>query len=108
MAVDANVLIFERMKEEIRRGQTITAALDDGFRRAWNSIRDSNVSSLITCAILYWFGTSVVRGFAVTLAIGILVSMFSAITVTRTFLRMTMGAWVERHLWVFGARRAKP
>jgi len=106
MAVDANVLIFERIKEEIRRGKATGLAVDEGFRRAWNSIRDSNVSSLITCAILYWFGTSIVRGFALTLALGIFVSMFSAISVTRTFMRLTMGAWAEKHLWLFGARRA--
>ncbi len=105
MAVDANVLIFERLKEEIRRGRTVGAAVDEGFRRAWNSIRDSNVSSLITCAILYWFGSSAVRGFAVTLAIGIAISMFSAITVTRSFIKLTMGSWAEKHLWLFGAKR---
>lgn len=89
MAVDANILIFERMKEEIRWGKTKKVALELGFQRAWTSIRDSNVSSLITCTILYWFGTGMIRGFALTLAIGILVSLFSAITITRTFLRLT-------------------
>ena len=88
MAVDANILIFERMKEEIRWGKSKTTALDLGFRRAWSSIWASNVSSLITAAILYGFGQSVVRGFAITLAIGVLVSMFTAIVVTRTFLRL--------------------
>jgi preprotein translocase subunit SecD len=87
MAVDANILIFERMKEELRAGRELTAALDEGFKRAWTSIRDSNVSSLITCAVLYFIGTSMVKGFALTLAIGVLTSMFSAITVTRTFLK---------------------
>jgi protein-export membrane protein SecD len=104
MAVDANVLIFERVKEELRAGRTISEALAEGFRRAWNSIRDSNVSSLITCGILIWFGTSTVRGFAITLAIGILVSMFSAITVTRNFLRAVIGRRVERHLWLIGSK----
>jgi preprotein translocase subunit SecD len=93
MAVDANILIFERMKEEMRSGKTLGAAIEAGFARAWNSIRDSNASTLITCAILYifgsYFGTSVIRGFAITLAIGVLVSLFTAITVTRTFLRVT-------------------
>jgi protein-export membrane protein SecD len=107
MAVDANVLIFERIKEEIRRGKATGLSVDLGFQRAWNSIRDSNVSSLITCAILYWFGSSIVRGFALTLALGILVSMFSAISVTRTFMRLFMGEWAERHLWLFGAKRPK-
>jgi preprotein translocase subunit SecD len=93
MAVDANILIFERMKEEMRTGKTLGAAIEAGFARAWNSIRDSNASTLITCAILYifgsYFGTSVIRGFALTLAIGVVCSMFTAITVTRTFLRVT-------------------
>lgn len=88
MAVDANILIFERMKEEIRWGRNKMAAIELGFHRAFPSIRDSNASSLITCAILYWFGTGVVRGFAVTLAIGIVVSLFTAVVVTRTFLRV--------------------
>lgn len=88
IAVDANILIFERMKEELRRGRTLANAIDLGFSRAWPSIRDSNVSSLITSAILFYFGTSIIRGFAVTLALGILVSMFSAIFVTRTFLQV--------------------
>lgn len=91
MAVDANILIFERIKEEIRWGRGKTSAIELGFSRAFPSIRDSNVSSLITCGILYWFGSGSVRGFAVTLAIGIAISLFSAITVTRTLLRMTEG-----------------
>lgn len=86
MAVDANVLIFERLKEELRKGKMLEEAIGEGFGRAWTSIRDSNVSSLITSAILYWMGTSVVQGFALTLSIGILVSMFSAIWITRTLL----------------------
>jgi len=88
MAVDANILIFERMKEELRLRKTKQQAVEQGFRRAWTSIRDSNISSLITCVILFYFGTGIVRGFALTLAIGILVSMFSAIIVTRNFLRV--------------------
>lgn len=88
MAVDANILIFERMREERRVGKPRTIALELGFIRAWTSIRDSNIASLITCAILYQFGTGIVRGFAITLALGILVSMFSAIIITRTFLRL--------------------
>ncbi len=87
MAVDANILIFERMKEEFRSGKSLDVAMTEGFRRAWTSIRDSNVSSLITAVILYWFGTSLVRGFALTLGFGILVSMFTAITASRFFLR---------------------
>src|SRR3989338_2478853 len=87
MAVDANILIFERAKEEIRWGKDKNSAIKLGFDRAFPSIRDSNISSLITCIILYWFGTGIVRGFAITLAIGIAISLFSAITVTRTLLR---------------------
>lgn len=87
MAVDANILIFERMKEEFRLGKSQSTAVELGFSRAWPSIRDSNASTLITSSILYIFGTGIVRGFAVTLAIGVLVSMFSAIVVTRTLIR---------------------
>lgn len=95
MAVDANILIFERIKEERRWGKEKLEALYSGFERAWSSIRDSNVSSLITTAILFYFGTGPIRGFALTLAIGILVSMFSAITVTRTLLRLF---WVRHNM----------
>ena len=87
MAVDANVLIFERMKEELKRGKTKTLALEEGFARAWSSIRDSNISSLLTAAILFWFGTSLIQGFALVWIIGILVSLFSALFVTRQFMR---------------------
>jgi protein-export membrane protein SecD len=96
MAVDANILIFERMKEELRRGKQFEEAVREGFNRAWPSIRDSNVSSLITSAILYWFGSSMVRGFALTLGIGILISMFSAISVTRTLLFAVMTKKMEK------------
>ncbi|HET9946932.1 MAG TPA: protein translocase subunit SecD [Patescibacteria group bacterium] len=88
MAVDANILIFERMKEELRSGKNESMAMELGFSRAWTSIRDSNVSTLITSGILYKFGTGIVRGFAFTLAMGVLVSMFSAIVVTRTLIRV--------------------
>lgn len=88
MAVDANILIFERMKEERRWGKNNKQALELGFKRAWSSIRDSNSSSLITAGILYFLGTGPVKGFAITFAIGVLVSMFSAIIVTRTLLRL--------------------
>jgi preprotein translocase subunit SecD len=88
MAVDANILIFERIKEETRAGKPKKIALDLGFARAWTSIRDSNISTLITSAVLYKFGIGTVKGFALVLAIGVLVSMFSAIVVTRTFLRI--------------------
>ncbi|MGA2967928.1 MAG: protein translocase subunit SecD [Candidatus Levyibacteriota bacterium] len=88
MAVDANILIFERMKEELRQGKSHETAIELGFSRAWTSIRDSNISTLITSFVLYEFGTGMVKGFALVLAIGVLVSMFSAIVVTRTFLRL--------------------
>ncbi len=87
MAVDANILIFERMKEELRAGKDKVISTELGFSRAWTSIRDSNVSTLITSFVLYQFGTGIVKGFALVLAVGVLVSMFSAIVVTRTFLR---------------------
>lgn len=91
MAVDANILVFERMKEELRSGKSFNAALEAGFDRAWTSIRDSNVATLITCFILYFFsGTALIKGFAVTLALGVLVSLFSAIFVSRTFLRLSL------------------
>ena len=83
MAVDANVLIFERMKEELRKGKALRTAAETGFKRAWPSIRDGNVSTFITCAILFTIGTSIVRGFAVTLGLGVMLSMFTAIVITR-------------------------
>ncbi|MCL0059590.1 protein translocase subunit SecD [Dehalococcoidia bacterium] len=93
MAVDANVLIFERMKEEIRMGRTLRAAIEVGFNRAWPAIRDSNFSTFIICGILFWMGDILgvrpVMGFAVTLSIGVATSMFSAMVITRTFLRLT-------------------
>jgi preprotein translocase subunit SecD len=98
MAVDANILIFERTKEELRSGKTIQTAIEAGFNRAWNSILDSNVSSLITAGVLFYFGSSVIRGFALVLIIGVLISMFTAITLSRQMLR-----WVVRQPW---ARRA--
>jgi preprotein translocase subunit SecD len=117
MAVDANILIFERMKEELRSGKTLGAAIEAGFDRAWTSIRDSNISTLITCAILFWFGmnfgASIIKGFALTLAIGVLVSMFTAIVVTRNFLRIVQQVWFagarpsdgSRLDWLFGLHR---
>jgi preprotein translocase subunit SecD len=94
VAVDANVLIFERLKEELRSGRTLRQAIDLGFSRAWPSIRDSNLSTLITSAILFWFGNtfgaSIVKGFSLTLALGVIVSLFTAITVTRTFLHLVL------------------
>ncbi len=105
VAVDANILIFERMKEELRSGKKLITAVEEGFRRAWPSIRDSNISTLITCLILFWFGSqfgaSVVKGFALTLAIGVAVSLFTAVVVTRTLLHTILDSidFSERHSW---------
>lgn len=88
MAVDANILIFERIKEELKRGLSKTSAIEEGFRRAWPSIRDSNTSTVITAIILYYLTSSFMKGFALTLLIGVIVSLFSAITTTRLFLRV--------------------
>jgi protein-export membrane protein SecD/preprotein translocase SecF subunit len=107
MAVDANILVFERMKEELRAGRSLATAIEHGFDRAWSSIRDSNVATLITCVILWWFGdqfnAALVKGFSVTLAIGVIISMFSAILVTRTLLRALVGTRLARWTWAFGA-----
>ncbi len=105
MAVDANVLIFERTKEELRARQVLLPAIEEGFNRAWPSIRDSNFSSLITCFILYSFGASMVKGFALTLGIGILVSMFSALVITKNFLRLSAKEKIEKHPWLFGIKK---
>src|SRR5450756_2563384 len=109
MAVDANILIFERMREEMRAGKTLGAAIDAGFDRAWSSIRDSNISTLITCAILFWFGSNfganIVMGFAFTLGLGVITSMFSAITVTRTFLRLLVRTGLATSSWLFGLEK---
>jgi protein-export membrane protein SecD len=102
MAVDANILIFERTKEELRLGKTLTAAVEAGFARAWNSILDSNVSSLITAGILYAFGSPTIKGFALVLIIGVLTSMFTAITVTRTMLRAIVHREIARRAGLWG------
>jgi preprotein translocase subunit SecD len=96
------------MKEELKRGLTIKMAVQEGFHRAWPSIRDSNFSTLITCVILYWFGSTfgafMVKGFAVTLALGVLISLFSAITVTRTFLTQMVNNGMLTHLTLYGGK----
>lgn len=107
-ALDANILIFERLKEELRNGRTLFQAIDLGWKRAWPSIRDSNIATIITSLILFWFGStfgaSFVKGFAITLALGVLVSLFSAIVVTRTFLAIALDLikHPENHLKWFG------
>jgi len=107
MAVDANILIFERIKEELKAEKPFALAIETGFQRAWDSIRDSNFSSLITCAILMYFGSSIIRGFAFNLALGILTSMFTAITITRTFLRSAVGKKALESDFLFGINRKK-
>ncbi len=107
IAVDANVLIFERMKEELKKGRTLTMAIEEGFIRAWTSIRDSNASTLITCFVLAYFSTSIVKGFAITLGVGILVSMLSAIVITRTFLKIVAGTRLGKYGWLFGVKSSK-
>jgi preprotein translocase subunit SecD len=96
MAVDANILIFERLKEELKLGKKLPHAIRDGFSRAWLPIRDGNLSSIFTALILFWFGTSIVEGFALTFGVGVLVSMLTAIVITRTFLLSVAGATDEK------------
>ena len=109
MAVDANVLIFERMKEELRGGRSLGAAVEAGFNRAWTAIRDSNITTFIACIVLFWLGGTLgafmVRGFALTLFIGVALSMFTAITVTRTFLRLIIGSQVVTNLAAYGVKK---
>jgi len=100
MAVDANILIFERMKEEIRNGRSVRMATEAGFSRAWPAIRDGNLSTLISCIVLFWFGNtfgaSIVKGFAITLGIGVILSMLTAVFATRTFMRAFLSTNSER------------
>lgn len=104
MAVDANVLIFERFKEEIRRGKTLRSALDAGFGRAMVTILDSNITTLMAAAVLYYLGVGPIRGFAVTLTIGTLLSMFTAVTVVKFLMRFLVYSNITKKLWLFGAR----
>ncbi len=107
MAVDANILIFERTKEEIRKGRNILSAVEEGFKRAWTSILDGNMSSIITALILVEMGTGFVKGFAVTFIIGVLASMFTAVVITRTILRFILGDWIENKMWLVGAKKTE-
>jgi SecD/SecF fusion protein len=104
MAVDANILIFERLKEELRSGKTLRASIDAGFKRAFTAIFDSNVCTVMTCCVLYYFGTGPIRGFALTLGLGVLVSMFTAITVTRTFLFTLVGLGFAQNPAAYGLK----
>jgi preprotein translocase subunit SecD len=109
IAVDANVLIFERLKEELRSGKAYALALEDAFRRAWPSIRDGNTTTLISCAVLYWFSSSIIKGFALTLAIGVLMSLFTAIVVTRNVLRLVSGTRIAKMFpWLFLVKKSEP
>ncbi|NCN25641.1 protein translocase subunit SecD [Candidatus Falkowbacteria bacterium CG10_big_fil_rev_8_21_14_0_10_37_14] len=103
VAVDANILIFERMKEELRSGKTLTKSIDDGFSRAWPSIRDGNITTIITCVVLFIFSTSIIKGFAITLLLGVTVSLFTAIMVTRTFLKLVNERVLEKHRWLIAS-----
>ena len=105
MAVDANILIFERTKEELRAGRSLFTAINAGFDRAFTSIFDSNMTTIITSAILYFLGTSIVKGFALTLAIGVIVSMFTAITVTKNFMHLIFGTGELKYPALFGLRK---
>lgn len=107
MAVDANILIFARLREELRLGKSVSQAVDAGFRRAWPAIRDGNVSTIITCLILIFFGTSSIQGFGTALFIGIAVSLFSAIVVTRTLAVVVLSDRLEKRTWLLGARKPK-
>lgn len=100
MAVDANVLIFERTKEELRRGRDMISAVDEGFRRAWPSIRDGNYSTILTSIILVWVGTGFVKGFAIILMLGVVVSMFTAIVLVKIILKFTLGKWAADRMWL--------
>ncbi len=97
MAVDANILIFERIKEELARGRELSAAIKEGFRRAWPSIRDGNYSTILTSLILILFGSGFIQGFALILILGVLLSMFTAIVITRIFLRLVENSWFRKH-----------
>jgi preprotein translocase subunit SecD len=104
IAVDANVLISERTKEELNAGKKIFSAVDAGFDRAFASILDGHVTNLIACAVLFWLGSGLVRGFAVTLAIGVAISLFTAVSCSRVFLLLALNIPALRHPWYFGAK----
>jgi preprotein translocase subunit SecD len=108
-AVDGNILIFERIKEELRSGSTLDVAIDEGFRRAWKSIRDSNFSTILISFVLFLFGqtpgASIVAGFAITLALGLIINLFTAVIVTRTFLHLMVGLFrqpLKERVWLLG------
>lgn len=108
MAVDANVLIFERVWEEIKNGKSLPKSIEEGFRRAWPSIRDGNSSTILTCLILMWLGTGFVKGFAVILMLGVGFSMFTAIILVKILIRFSLGEWVQKRLWLIAPKRKMP
>ncbi len=108
VAVDANVLIFERLREELKNGRALSNAIEEGFSRAWTSIRDGNFTTIITCLVLIMFSTSVIKGFAITLFLGVLVSMFTAIVVTRNLLKLIDERWLDKHSWlIYSSKKPK-
>lgn len=108
MAVDANILVFERTWEEVKKGKTLSKSIDEGFRRAWPSIRDGNGSTLLTCFILIWLGTGFVKGFALILLLGVILSVFTAMFVTKTLLMALLGPWADRFLWMLVPKSKRP
>jgi preprotein translocase subunit SecD len=107
LAVDGNILIFERMKEELRKGRSLVQAVDLGFERAWMAIRDSNLTTLMICIILSVLGSSIIKGFAITLIVGTLLSMFTAITVSRNLIRFFLLFKVFKKTWLFGVKKSE-
>ena len=106
IAVDANVLIIERLREELTAGRDFSSATDEAFKRAWTAIRDGNLTTLIAAGVLYWFSSSFIKGFALTLSIGVILSMFTAITITRLYLLNIIDcAWITKHRWLFGQKK---
>ena len=103
MGVDSNVIIFERIKEELKSGKTLGASIDNGFKRAFTAILDSNITTLISAAVLYWLGTGPIKGFAVTLIIGVLLSFFTAVTASRLMLKSVSSMDFTKHHWLYGA-----
>ncbi len=101
MAVDANILIFERMKEELRKGKEFRPAMEEGFSKAWTAIRDAYTSTIMTAIVLYWFGTSLVRGFALTLALGLIISLLTAVIITKSFVRALASTRLREVKWMW-------
>jgi len=107
MAVDAHILVFARTREEIKAGKSVSQAVDEGWRRAWPSIRDGHISTIFTCLILMFFGTSTIQGFGTTLFIGVVMSIFSAMVVTHILLIVVLGRWADKHSWLLGVSRPR-